>query len=60
MATFILSIFCRLPMVRDVTPRTFVSIPDWLNRRKVEERAEEKGISFDEAREELWKEANDE
>lgn len=47
-------------MVRDVTPRTFVSIPDWLNRRKVEERAEEKGISFDEAREELWKEANDE
>jgi hypothetical protein len=43
-------------MVRSVTPTVHVTIPDWLNRKLVEKRAEEKGITFEEARDELQKE----
>lgn len=43
-------------MVRDVTPTVHVTIPRWLNRKLVEERAEERGITLEEARQELFKE----
>ena len=43
-------------VVREVTPFVHVTIPDWLNRKLVEERAEERGITFEEARDELYKE----
>ncbi len=43
-------------MVREVTPTVYVTIPRWLNKKLVEERAEECGITFDEARDELFKE----
>jgi hypothetical protein len=45
-------------MVREVTPFVAVRIPDWLNRKLVEERAKERGITFEEARNELFKEEN--
>lgn len=45
-------------MVREVTPFVHVTIPDWLNRKLVEERAEERDITFAEARDELYKEEN--
>lgn len=42
-------------MIREVTPFVHITIPSWLNRKLVEERAEEQGITFKEARDELFK-----
>jgi hypothetical protein len=46
-------------VVREVTPFIHVTIPGWLNRKLVEERAEERGITVEEARDELFKEADE-
>jgi len=43
-------------MVRDVKPTVHVTIPNWLNRKLVEERAKDRGITFKEAQDELFKE----
>ena len=45
-------------MVRSVTPFVFVTVPKWLNRKLVEARMEERGLTFEEARDELFKEEN--
>ena len=45
-------------MVREVTPFVHVTIPDWLNRKLVEEHAKKRGITFEEVRDELYKEEN--
>ena len=43
-------------MVREVTPFVHVTVPNWLNRKLVEERAKAKGITVEEARDQLFKE----
>jgi hypothetical protein len=43
-------------MVRSVTPFVHITVPRWLNRKLVEERAKERGITYDEACAELFKE----
>ncbi len=45
-------------MVREVTPFVHVTIPDWLNRKLVEEYAEANGLTFTKARDELFEEEN--
>ena len=45
-------------MVREVTPFVYVTIPDWLNHKLVEDYAEANGLTFAEARDELFKEKN--
>ena len=46
-------------VVREVTPFVHVTIPNWLNRKLVEERAKERGITVEEVRNEFFKEENE-
>jgi hypothetical protein len=46
-------------MVRDIKPFVAIRIPPWLDLRALKQRAEEGGITEEEARKEFLKEAPD-